>query len=52
MYEYWNEHWGNGKINPYVNFILKCRETINITNTFNIIIPPCPYYITYSFISK
>lgn len=35
MYEYWNEHWGNGKINPYVNFILKCRETINITNTFS-----------------
>lgn len=36
MYEYWNEHLGgNGKINPYVNFILKCRETINITNTFS-----------------
>lgn len=35
MHEYWNEHWGNGKINPYVNFILKCKETINITNTFS-----------------
>ena len=35
MHEYWNEHWGNGKINPYVNFILKCRDTINITNTFS-----------------
>lgn len=35
MHEYWNEHWGNGKINSYVNFILKCRETINITNTFS-----------------
>lgn len=35
MYEYWNEHWGIEKINPYINFILKCKETINITNTFS-----------------
>ena len=35
MYEYWHEHWDDVKINPYVNFILKCRETINITNTFS-----------------
>lgn len=36
MYEYWTTHQReNEKINPYVNFILKCRETINITNTFS-----------------